>query len=453
MSEIDEIIDYTLIDEMNRLLQKHHWITSYELFYQVIEKIDTCHQNRKKEQGKLTLKKMKTTGIALRALSPKKKLFELSLGISSLHRLADLKEPKSTQKSEEKLKFLSLKPPRMSSVPGDSSKSINFREDTAVEKIEELSFEFDKFDIREHNITLNLERESRYLTNTGSKGISSISLKTHMSHDIKFHYDGYIQGISREVYSRNLFFDNKQIKSELEAILQHRTKKIVSANLENVSVIFHPRIIGKIIAFQSRPLISHSTQIMKNMWKENIYLYDDPLRDEGYASILFDDEGDLTKSTKLIEKGNFVNSLHTISSSPTGKGGNGYRAAWFQPLSRSYEFPVTRSISNLVMTGGIGMGENFVEKNALSILVREGHGYIGGMANNPKFVIHAKETELWKNGECLGPTYNYTFSGSLNEIMKYGDLSKDQTQVVDNAIPGAVYIGWLRCAPGIVKID
>ena len=53
-----------------------------------------------------------------------------------------------------------------------------------------------------------------------------------------------------------------------------------------------------------------------------------------------------------------------------------------------------------------------IEKNTLSILVRGGHGYIGGMANNPKFVIHANETELWKNGECLGPTYNYTFSGS-----------------------------------------
>ncbi|MCE7735910.1 MAG: hypothetical protein GPJ54_13600 [Candidatus Heimdallarchaeota archaeon] len=453
MSEIDEIIDYTLIDEMNRLLQKHQWITSYELFYQVIEKIDINYQNRKSEKGKFTLKKNRKTGIALRALSPKKKLFELSLGISSLHRLADLKEPKSTQKSEDQLKFLTLKPPRMSSVPGDNSKSINFREETAAEKIEELRFELEKFDVTEQNINLNLERESRYLTNTGSKGISSISLKTHVNHDIKFQYDGFIQGISRERYRRNLNFDKKQIRREFETILEHRTKKLVSANLDNVSVIFHPQIIGKIIAFRSKPLISHSPRIIKNMWKDNIYLYDDPLRDEGYASILFDDEGNLTKSTKLIEKGDFVNSLHTISSSPTGKGGNGYRIAWFQPLSRSYEFPVTRSISNLVMTGGVGKGENFIEKNTLSILVRGGHGYIGGMANNPKFVIHANETELWKNGECLGPTYNYTFSGSLNEIMKLGDLSKDQTQVVDRAIPGAVYIGWLRCAAGIVKID
>ncbi|MFV2016147.1 MAG: hypothetical protein ACC656_12005, partial [Candidatus Heimdallarchaeota archaeon] len=75
MSDIDETIDYILIDEMNRLLQKHLWISSYELFYQVIEKIDTSYLRRKDEPSKLTLKKNKKTGIALRALSRKKKLF------------------------------------------------------------------------------------------------------------------------------------------------------------------------------------------------------------------------------------------------------------------------------------------------------------------------------------------------------------------------------------------
>lgn len=452
MSDIDEIIDYTLIDEMNRLIDKHQWISSFELFYQVVEKIDTKLIITKNGNPKTKLKTNKNTGIALRALSREKKLFELSLGISSLHRLADLKEPKSTQKKEEKLKFIPLRPPRISSVLGDSSKSMKFKEDTAIEKIEELRFEPDGFDLIEHIISLRLDKESRYLINTGSTGISSTSLKAQLSNEIKCKSEFHLQGISRQNYRRNLDFNKKQIKLDLETNLRNSSKKPVSANLENVSVIFHPQIIGKIIAFQSNALISNPPQIMKNIWKENIYLYDDPLREEGYASILFDDEGNLTKSKGIIEKGAFVDSLHTISSSPSGIGGNGYRTAWFQPISRSYEFPVNRSITNLVMTGGIGKGNNFVEKDALSILILEGHGYIGGLANNPKFVIHAKETELWKNGECLGPTYNYTFSGSLNEIMKHGDLSSDQVQVVDNAIPGAVYIGWLRCKAGIVKI-
>ncbi|MHA2098129.1 MAG: metallopeptidase TldD-related protein [Candidatus Kariarchaeaceae archaeon] len=452
MAYVDEAIDFTLLDEITRLLTKNDWISSYELFYQVVEKLEGNITSIGLTESEIYLQKKNNTGIALRAISNSRKLFELSLGISSLHMLANLSEPKSTQKDSTNLKFPILRPPRILSVPGDFSKSVSFNEDTVIDKIIETTTDLSHQRIEENSASLTLERETRYIINTGSKGISSSSLKVQFENEIKVKGDNFSYSLNRESYRRNLNFNVRQMSEEFDEVIENRSSPPVAADLDKASVIFHPEIIGKIIAFQSNSLISSPINRYNPIWKDNIYLYDDPLREEGYSSILFDDEGNLTGSKVLVEKGEFKDSLHTISTSTSRIGGNGYRSAWFQPINRSYEYPITRSITNLVMTGGIGKGKNFTEKNTISLVVLRGHGYIGGMANNPKFVIHAKETEIWQNGECLGQSYNYTFSGSLNEIMRVGDLSADQIQVVDKAIPGAVYIGWLRCPAGIVKI-
>ncbi|OLS24131.1 MAG: hypothetical protein HeimC2_24050 [Candidatus Heimdallarchaeota archaeon LC_2] len=452
MSESNELIDYVLIDEIRRLLDRFQWISSYELFYQKIEKIETQLIQKHRKTHEVNLKKKSNSGISLRIISKSRRLVETSLGISSLHKITNLTEPKSTQKKEEILIFPQLKNPRIKSIAGDQSKSFNFQENTVLEKLEDLKLEDPENEFEESSNSLNLERETRYIINTGSNGISNSSLKVNLNHSVKILFDYFVYTISRNDYRRNLNFNRKQLELDVFENRVKRSKRFVNANLDDVSIIFHPNIIGKIIAFQSNSLISNPRNQFSPIWNDQIHLYDDPLREEGYASTLFDDEGNITKSKVLVEKGNFQNSLNTIITGGPSNSGNGYRSAWFQPLSRSYEYPVSRAISNLVMMGGIGKGINFVQKRTVSLLVVKGHGYIGGMANNPKFVIHASEAELWKNGEYLGPTYNYTFSGSLNEIMKYGDLSADQTQVVDKAIPGAVYIGWLRCPPGIIKV-
>ena len=452
MSESSEIIDYVLIDEIKRLLDRFQWISSYELFYQKIEKIETQLIQRPNLSEEFNLKKKSNSGISLRILSRNKRLVETSLGISSLHKITNLTEPKSTQKVEEKLIFPQLKNPRIKSITGDQSKSLDFKENTVLEKLDMLKLESPKKEFEESTNSLNLERETRYIINTGSVGISNSSLKAHLNHTVKILFDYFVYTISRNDYGRNLNFDKEKLNLEIFENRIKRSKGFVSPNLDDVSIIFHPNIIGKIIAFQSNSFISSPLNQIAPIWNDQIHLYDDPLREEGYASTLFDDEGNITRSKILVEKGKFQNSLNTIITGSSINGGNGYRSAWFQPMSRSYEYPISRAISNLVMMGGIGKGSNFVQKKTVSLLVLKGHGYIGGMANNPKFVIHASEAELWKYGEYLGPTYNYTFSGSLNEIMKNGDLSADQTQVVDKAIPGAVYIGWLRCPPGIIKI-
>lgn len=452
MSRSSEIIDYVLIDEIERLIDRFQWISSYELFYQKIEKIETQLMQKYRNLDEVYLQKKSNSGIALRIISKNKKMMETSLGISSLHKITDLVEPKSTQKEEEIIIFPSLKTPRIISILGDQSKSINFDENTVLEKLEMLKLDEQEYEFEESVGSLNLERETRYITNTGSTGISNSSLRVNLDHKVKILFDYFIYTISRNESRRNLNFNLEKLKSDIVDNRRKRSMRFVNANLNDVSVIFHPNIIGKIIAFQSNFLISNPPNQLNPKWNNQIHLYDDPLRDEGYASTLFDDEGTITKSKLIVEKGRFTNSLNTITAKDPSNGGNGYRSAWFQPLSRSYEYPISKAISNLVVMGGMGKGSNFVQKKSLSMVVRNGHGYIGGMANNPKFVIHASEAELWKGGDYLGPTYNYTFNGSLNEIMKDGDLSADQTQVVDKAIPGAVYIGWLRCPPGLIKI-
>ena len=126
MSESNELIDYVLIDEIRRLLDRFQWISSYELFYQKIEKIETQLIQKHREIDEVNLKKKTNSGISLRIISKTKRLVETSLGISSLHKITNLTEPRSTQKIEEILIFPQLKNPRIKSIAGDQSKSINF---------------------------------------------------------------------------------------------------------------------------------------------------------------------------------------------------------------------------------------------------------------------------------------------------------------------------------------
>jgi predicted Zn-dependent protease len=237
--------------------------------------------------------------------------------------------------------------------------------------------------------------------------------------------------------------------------VENQSKKLVKTNSHPPSVILHPEVLGRVIAFHSfQNLVDSPLQIQaKPNWDENLQLYDDPLRTDGYGSCLFDDEGSLTQARQLIEDGYHTAGLFDLMNSDWKVGGNGFRTSWYQPMLRSYQFPLIRNITNLVIVGGNGKGKHFTDRSGTSLVILRGHGFTGGRPENPQFIIHANETELWKDGTFLGPSYNVTVRGSIDELMKQGDLSADQYPVVDDAVSGAVYIGYMHAPSGLIRLS
>ena len=435
--------------DIERTIDRLNWVSSYEIFIQTIEQIigETSKYNN------LNLMKRQRKGITVRVISKSKKLQELSLGFSLLDKIATLSEPKSTAGDSPKLTFKPIKFPRITSIQGDQGSSLDLTKELVEDLLDRIKFTVYESKI-EVNHRVNLEKETLWISNLGSKPLNGISLRFRYNSNAKLTKHGEQFSVNRAAASRNLAVNFEKVIEEAEKGVKKQSMKTVKLTSEKTSIIIHPEIIGRIIMlYSSDKFLKTPSKLnqVNQVWDENIQLYDDPLRIDGYGSFLFDDEGSLTQPRQLLENGFHTGGLHNMFNSNWKNGGNGFRTSWYQPILRSYQFPIKLNITNLVVVGGTGKGKKFIERSGTSLLVLRGYGYISGDIKDPQFIIHSSETEVWRNGKFIGPTENLTFYGSVDQIMKKGDLSSDQYQVVDNVISGAIYIGYLHASNDLIQ--
>ena len=438
------------IDDIEKQLEKYSWIDSYEIFTQSLFKLTSISQLRKNGLPQTKFQKRKTSGFAIRYITTTHHLVELSLGISLIKKLAELQPPKSTQLTNTKALFNELKKPKLTSIAGDDFKSTNISTELSLNTIDNLASLLHDDVLEGSTITFEIEKEIVQLVNSHSKPQQINSLHTSLGYQYTFeNHQKYLTAENTE-FRRNLHFNNHEIIQNVSNSISNRLIKSVDIDPKDAKIVLHPEVLGRIIAYQSSLFLSDSPIEQNIIWSDNFFLYDDPLRDHGYYSVFMDDEGTETKSKTLIERGVHKRGLNTLLNTKWKEGGNAFRNMWFHPVKHSFEYAIRKDATNLVLSGGTGKGEKFTNSQGLSLLIKNGHGYIGGLASNPFFVIHSSETEVWRNGEFLGPTKNYTISGSLHDVMTYGDLSADEYQVIDRAIPTAIYIGWLRLPSDLI---
>ena len=135
-----------------------------------------------------------------------------------------------------------------------------------------------------------------------------------------------------------------------------------------------------------------------------------------------------------------------------GQFGIDYRKTWFNAIPRSYKNVITPMFTNLVLTGGVGQGEKFLNRNGQVLYILDGKAVTRGNPSNPQYIIHTHEAELWNNYEFMGPINNISLQGSFNEMMSDGNISNDQILVIDKSIPYSTYVGWLFIKPNLTSI-
>ncbi len=444
MDNIGEMKDQT--EEIINLLEKKNWISSYEIFFQSINRFNASMSNTRTEQNL-----SKQIGFAIRIISKNRRLSEISLNKSLINSLRDLSEPKSTQKIIPIDNFPELKRPRITSIVNDAGKNIDFNHNFLDDLLDAVS-EIDNSDISVVNRSLDILQENRIIVNTGSDAIQDVSLKTHYNVAYIKYKDGSIYSSDKSNYSRNLQINFIQLENKVRQSLinnLHFPPKMGSEEIKGV--IIEPDILGAILSSLMYIVLSQRSQEIE--WKNSLQIYDDPHRAGGYSSTIFDDEGYLTRPKIIVENGVIKNRLIDLQSTNWIFGGNGFRSTWYMPLLRSYKYPINRFFTNLSLHGGIGKGRKFIQRSGTLLTVISGQVSVQGNLNNLQFVIHANETQIWRNGEFIGPGGNITITGNISDLLVDGSISSDSRLVVNQSLPGSVYCGWAYIDAKLVNIN
>ena len=437
------------IDNIVNKLDKMEWISNYEVFLQNIDHTAGTKEN----QNSILINKKNRSGVAIRIITKSRRFVENAFGTPTLSNIDNLEPPKSTIKEFSKdIKFPNLAKPQRISILGDQSRSLVEIEDLIYENLDGLKAGYtDSGTLIQHKYTLELE--NRAITNTGSRILFNSSSRIHFETQISKKRGEKFVTLVRKDFGRNTKFLPQKVLKKAEEDIEIRFQKQVKFDRETTAVILHPEVLGRIISFHSSNYLVNPSNIRENsqIWNDSLSLFDDPLQDNGMGSEIIDDEGSITRVKKIVENGYPKESLESLQSSSWQDGGNAFRAEWFQPFLRSYQYPIQKNFSNLMIVGGIGKGELFTQRSGEVVLVKRGHGYVGGTLRHPYFIVHTSEAELWKNGNLLGPVNNFAISNSIDKILKNGDLSADLKPVIDPAIPGSVYVGWLYLEPNLLK--
>ncbi|MCY3412918.1 MAG: hypothetical protein INQ03_14870 [Candidatus Heimdallarchaeota archaeon] len=425
------------LDEIINKLEKYGWISSYEIFYHNINRFKgiLIGDNISKVSNL-------QSGYALRLISKSKRIMELSISDSMLHILNDLTEPKSTRNIIPITEFKQLQSPRMNAIMGDEGATIDFKR-SFLNELQDIAsgIEFQGLDQITRSIDLNVE--SRIIITTGSSPIYDTSMKSIYELSYIKLTNNILSVAQRQVFQRNLDFDWESIEKLTFEKVNEQESHPINARMENIKgIIIKPNVLGKIIALLVQQYLKSESSQVDLGWKKNYQLVDDPHRLYGYNSMMFDDEGTLTKSKILVEDGKVKDQLHDLQSSSWSVGGNGFRTAWYEPILRSYKLPINRNFTNLSLYGGVGRGEKFTENSGRLLVIHAARVFLIGTRQNIRYVIHASDCNLMHDDVNLGSVGNLTLTGSVIELMQYSNISSDLHQVVEKAISGAVYCGW-----------
>lgn len=436
------------VKEIIGALEKKEWVSSYEIFYQNTKRLTAI------DSGDIPRNRdIVQSGYALRVISKSQRLIELSINQSSIKYIKELKEPSSTQNKVQISQFPELKEPRINSIVGDGNPDSGKLE-KRIQQMQQLNSEIEIPDISRIQRMLDITIENRVVVNTGSHFLKDKSMKLNYQVEYLKYQDGYIYRSITNNYLRNFNIDFDRTESMARQSLLN--KLLYSPNIDYNSikgVILKPDIVSKIISSLAITLLQNSRNMKIANLGESLQLIDDPHRASGYNSIMFDDEGSLTRPNYLIENSEFKNSLHDRVSSNWKGGGNGFRTAMHSPMPRSYKYSINRFFSNLSVFGGVGKGHLYSQRNGLVMLIEEGEVSLFHTSDSIQVIIHGHVTQIWKDGNFLGPGKSLTLFVDLGSIFSVGSYSADQVLVVDKAIPGSVYCGWVYLQKENLRIN
>lgn len=429
-----------ILSDIKSQVERNRWVSDYEVFLQEIDRVQI---NTNDEIS--AFNNTKHNGIALRLLSRENRLVHFACSISMIPLLSNLNPPKSTQNIVDSKLFVKLKKSKIRAIPGDEGFTTNINKEL-IQKMTSKLLELDREDHIHNEQNLYLLKEKRVIFNTLSDPMTDTSFKMKYEVNTKFRDSSHYTSSYRYDMSRGYNIDFQEILNKSNQSLVHQNMSKLRVDLSSLaSVVIHPRVVGQLLlGFAYNNLLdSHNPKVAS--WNKQLHLYDDPHKRNGWSSELFDDTGVLTKPTKIIEGGEQINSLVEQS-------GINYRKTWFNAIPRSYKNIIIPMFTNLVLTGGVGQGEKFLNRNGKVLYILDGKAVTSGNPSNLQYIIHTQEAELWNNYEFMGPINNISLQGSFNEMMSDGNISNDQVLVFDKSIPYSTYVGWLFIKPNLTSI-
>lgn len=427
-------------EEIRRVLDRKEWIKSYEIFLQSNNWINS----KGYQSTKLNLFQRGESGFALRILTHRNQLLETNGSISSINRIKEIREPLSTYPQVKNFQFENITKPRIASVPGDQSSSTVLSLELLDNFIAKSTYLTNTKNMPV-NFEIDLLKESRLISNSTGSSLSDQALRVQTDLTAKFMIRSLNYSFARSSSGRSLEVNLQPFIDELQKSIETRVSCTQIPYNDKMTIIFHPEVIGRLIIFHLSKLLQNPVSERIERWDANLQFFDDPLMDGGHYSTLFDDQGQLTHEKQIITEGRF--SVHDAITKPQK-----YRVSWFQPTPRSYRYPLVINPTNLVVVGGTGKGEYFMDRPGETLYVKRGYGFTGTGSIESNFVIHANEVEIWKDGTVIGHHDNLTVYGNLDDILSIGQMSSDLYQVVDRTFPGSISLGWFSIPPRVVSI-
>ena len=254
----------------------------------------------------------------------------------------------------------------------------------------------------------------------GSNGLDIEMNKTHSDYIVAV-LAGNKNSMEREYdYKSKVFFDElgdfekigKQVS--LNAIKKLNSKKLKTCKSD---VIFDSKVSSSLLrnlfgATNSQSIIKKTSflkdKIMKDVFRNDVNIIDDPLMKKKLRSRISDCEGIESKKKHLINKGKlqfFFNSLSSsreLNHKPSGH------------ASRSVSSIPGISFSNLFMENGKTNKTDMIKSVKKGLLVKE---LMGSSINYSTGDYSRGASGFWiENGEVLFPVSEITIAGNLNEI-------------------------------------
>ncbi len=421
-----------LIDLANNIesyIERLSWVAKYKLFVQSLEKlIINVEHNRD------SVIQTYHNGIALILQSDNNRLYELNLSLSMIPTLMSLTPSKVKQYSSS-FELETIHPLKRTAIIGDQSSQVTITRDWTYQQIQQLktnpiikSISGSETKFKQ---LLVVQKENKLITNSISDPVVVPSLRVKYQLNGSLSQNGKLYSLYRDYYSRKMNIPYNRVYTNVIRDLTHFNLKRKYPNLIK-GYLIHPKILGSLIINYIYKYMNSKNNSIK--WNSRINLYEEPQRNNGYSSELVDDLGVHTKNLSIIDNGELSHERIKMLK---------YRVKWYRPIIHSYQYPLTPSFTNLVLFGGYGDGESFVERSGYVIKIVSATSYLSGSSSNIEFIINAYESEIWKNGQFIAPGNNFTIRGNFNDLMTIGVLSSDLNMVVDEVIPTSVFTPWI----------
>jgi len=422
MSQIDDT--RTVIYEIDRLLGRNTTITGWKTYVQDISRMRIRRENINRSDMKVRQDEIYQAGVHLVVEREGQWIEEYIFGISSLRNLKDLLEnPIMKYPIETKIERFQMDRKLKTTIKGDGY----FLDSTNIEDL------LDMISVRHDSM-----REIRF-SDTVSRDQEAIAISNHYGDEniaASIRYTATISGlVSKQntyslkelIGSRNLpsFIESYEIsKAEMVQQLVYIRNSVTKFLKEKIDLLISPEVTGEIIRVLARYF---NPSNFVELFPPEYQIYDNPQRPSGFFSSVIDDDGNTTTTTNLLEKKNL----------------NLFKFKPFEQFIHSYRFKKRKSISNVILSGGIGSGESFTERRVSFVRVANANTSVIGSGSNLQAIINVHEADLWKNGILSNPVSRFTIIVNLSDFFSKGTYSNDQVLTFAIEKLGASYTGWM----------